>query len=158
MNIYELHKDFIEIQELIELNDGEITEDIAKRLSLNSSNFKEKAANYARFIANLNGEVLAYKEEIERLTKRKLRNERLIAKLKENLSAFMATADLEKVDLGIFKLAFRQSKAVEIIGDVPDMFARITREPDKVSIKKALESGEALDFARLKTNKTLQVQ
>lgn len=158
MNIYELHKDFVEIQELIELNEGEITDEISQRLALNSSNFKEKAANYARFIANLNGEVLALREEIDRLTRRRLRNERLISKLKDNLSAFMATADLDKVDLGIFKLAFRQSQAVEITGDIPDDFARITREPDKLSIKKALESGKRLDFAHLKTNKTLQVQ
>lgn len=158
MNIYELTEEFIKIQSLIEDNEGELSEEIEKLLEIHGENFRDKALNYSKFIRQLNLEAELLEKEEKRLYAAKVAKTKLADKLKNNLSEFMKLTNMDKVDLGLFKLSFRKASAVNIIDEVPDSFMRIVKSPDKTLIAQAIKDGEAVPFAEILETKHLQIR
>ena len=158
MNLYELNNEFIKLNELLEESEGELTPEIISIMALNKANFKELSDNYVRYIHNLKSDCKALDTEIARLQALKKSKSNIIERLKNNLQEFMLINDIRKYDLGIFKMFFRGSKSVEIIGEVPKEYSRISIEPDKVAIKKAIEENQPIDFAKLVSKENLIIQ
>lgn len=113
----------------------------------------EKADGYCAVISRFNGQAEMIKAEIERLTARKQAIENAVKRMKDALLSSMQTTQRSeiKTDLHTIKIAKNGGKQpMEITGEVPDSYNRMTIEPDKDKIRAALESGEKLDFAVLK--------
>ena len=91
-------------------------------------------------------------QEIKRLTERKnaIKNNR--TRMNEKLYESMRATDRRKVvtDLHTFSIAKNGGKLPLIIdGEVTDKYQKIIMEPDKDLIRKALDEGKKLDFAKL---------
>ena len=113
----------------------------------------EKSDGYCAVISRFNGQVEMIKVEIERLTARKQTIENSVKRMKDALLyAMNATGRTEiRTDTHTIKIAGNGGKQpLEITGEVPDSFTRITVEPDREKIRAALEEGKELDFAELK--------
>lgn len=111
-----------------------------------------KADAYAAVLAEVDGRIAVYEKEVERLQARAraLRNNkaRMMAALKAAMEAM--GADRLEGALHRFRLVKNGGRQpMEITGDVPDSYARMTVEPDGELIRRALESGAELPFARL---------
>lgn len=158
MNLYELTEDFIKIQDILEENGGEVTEDIEKLLELHEDGFRDKATNYAKFIRQLTLEAELLEKEEKRLYAMRSAKTNLADKLKTNLGEYMKLSNIDKVDLGLFKLSWRKSSAVAIIDEVPEIYMRVVTSPDKTLIAQTLKDGYTLSFAELVENKHLQIK
>lgn len=158
-SLYEISQDLLTIYSQLEESGGEITPDIEESLALNDQSFSTKALNYCKFIQSLKATANMFDLEIDRLRAKKERAAKLADTLKNNLAGYMTLSGKDKVDLDLFKLSFRNSKAVSILSeDIPEEFTRIKIEPDKIKIKEALEAGQFLEFAELQNNKSLQIK
>lgn len=157
MNLYELTEDFIKIQDLLEENGGEVTEDIEKLLEFHEDSFRDKATNYAKFIRQLTLEAELLEKEEKRLYAMRSAKLNLVDKLRTNLGEYMKLSNMDKVDLGLFKLSWRKSSAVSIIDEVPELYTRVVTSPDKTMIAQALKEGAPLSFAEIVETKHLQI-
>lgn len=166
MNLYEITQDFNELLDLLsqaqETNDQEQISLIESALEISQDNFKDKATNYVKFIRSEEVSLIAIDEEIKRLTALKKSKTSKIDNLEARLSTSMQTIGLDKYDLGLFKLSFRKSTAVDVqdIELLADGFKRVktTVEVDKIAIKKAIESGVTVEGASLKASQSLQIK
>ncbi|HFC3446427.1 TPA: siphovirus Gp157 family protein, partial [Neisseria gonorrhoeae] len=84
--------------------------------------------------------------------------------LKDYLARNMQAAGITeiKADDGTFKASFRKSEAVVILDEaqIPAEFMReaVKTEPDKIAIKKAIESGRQVAGAKIEERKNLQIK
>jgi hypothetical protein len=158
-SLYEITQDLLIIQGQLEENDGELTPELEQALTITEALSKEKLDNYCKLIYNIEAETQMYDTEIKRLQAKKKAKEKIIDRLAFSLESYMKATGKEKIELDLFKLSFRSSKAVNILSeDIPTEYLRITTEPNKVLIKEALTKGEVLPFAELKTNQSLQIK
>lgn len=67
MNIFNLTQEYLYLMADIEEAGGEITDEIAERLQVNSEDFAEKMDAYASIIASYEGDIATIKTEQERL-------------------------------------------------------------------------------------------
>lgn len=67
MNIFNLTQEYLYLMSDIEEAGGEITDEIAERLQVNSEDFAEKMDAYASIIASYEGDIATIKTEQERL-------------------------------------------------------------------------------------------
>ncbi len=166
MNLYEITQDFNELLDLLsqaqETNDQEQISLIESALEISEENFRDKANNYVKFIRSEEVGLTAIDEEIKRLTALKKSKISKIDKLESRLSTSMQTIGLDKYDLGLFKLSFRKSTSVDVqdVELLADDFKTVktTTEPDKIAIKKAIEAGQEIAGASLKTSASLQIK
>src|SRR5690606_5753154 len=98
MNLYELSTNYLQIQEMI-MEGAEGLEDTLE--SLNDA-IEDKAVGYAKVIKNIEGQVLAIKEEEKRLAERRRSLESNIKRLKENLELSMLDTGKKKIKTNLF--------------------------------------------------------
>ena len=130
MTYFDLVKDYEEIMNLISENEGEITDEIAERLTINKSELNSKIDSSVRFIGFLNAKNEYISDEIAKLQKYIEKNE----KTKDIVKHYMIQAinkygALNKsgnsfVDTTLNKVTVTKSKKVIIIDEdkIPDNF------------------------------------
>lgn len=110
-----------------------------------------KMDEYASVMDHMKAREEYIDQEIKRLTDRKnaIKNNR--TRMNKRLYESMCAADRRKVvtDLYTFAITKNGGKLPLLIdGEVPDKYQKIIMEPDKDLIRKALDEGEKLDFAK----------
>ena len=160
MNIFEIDQKYLILQQMLEESEGTITEEIDTFLKNDSTSIEGKWHNYVKMIRYFKGQQSVVEVEIKRLTKIKRTSENSIERLKNILSDSMHLRQIDKYDGSTFKLSFRKSSSVEIddINVVPLDYIKIVASPDKVSIKKALDSGEVVPGVHLEEKQNLQIK
>ena len=146
-----------------ESNDDEQIQAVGRGLLITQEDFKDKAINYTKYIQAQESAIVEIDAEIKRLQHLKKSRTNKIELLKSNLSNFMKIFNIDKVDLGIFKLSLRKSSSVEIAegAAIPENFQRIIPakvEADKVALKKALDDGSEFPGITIKNNLSLQIK
>lgn len=149
MNLYELTQNASYLQQLLE--DGDIDEQTFND-SLESLMIENKVENICKVIRNLEAQAAAFKEEAERLTKKKQTADNGVKRLKESLVHHLQTTNSEKIAAGLFTVTLGRSKAVEVLSEkaLPDCY--FTPQPPKVNkteIGAALKAGVAVPGAQL---------
>lgn len=118
----------------------------------------KKADGYCAVISRFAGNISVIDAEIERLQARKQVIDNSIKRMKERLKeALEVTGRKEiKTDLHTIKIKGNGGKQPMKVDEirVPDNYKRIVMETDKEKIRKALEAGEVLSFARLEDRGT----
>lgn len=161
-NIFQISQEYLELMNEIEMNDGDMSDEIAERFEQNSEDFNDKAVNYVKIMRQWEGETETISNEIKRLQALKKSRDNNVARLKNNLEESMMVRGLDKLDLGLFKLSFRKSSAV-IIDDeaqVADKFKTIVENIsiDKKALKNAIDSGEEIYGAHIEERLNLQIR
>jgi len=152
MNIYELDAEFTKaMDELLSVFDeetGEVTdidrfEELKKALDGLAEERKQKISNVACWYKSLVAEANAIKEEKQKLAKRQAACENKAENLKKYLEYALQG---EKFKDARVNITYRPTKSVGFIPDydyskLPPEFQKVTIEPKKTEIKKAIESG-----------------
>lgn len=144
------------------LESGELTEELENELIINQSELQEKAINYAYVIKNFEMDIDAIDSELKRLKALKDSKQNAIDRMKESVLNAMEIYSIESVKSPTLNLSIRSSKSVEIVFAemIPAEYLveKITIAPDKMKIKKAIESGLAIGGAIIKENHSLQIK
>jgi len=124
--------------------------------------FEEKAEAVALFIKQLDAEEKAIKEEASALTERAKSKANKADRLKEYLAYNMNAIGTKKLETVKVALSFRKSESVRITDEfaIPQDYLRrkITEEPDKTKIKKAIKDGLEVAGCVLETKESLQIK
>lgn len=160
LTLYELTDEHRQICVAIEEAGGEITPEIEMMLSINADNFVTKAEGYCEIVAKYRQMAQMAKERIETLQQIKKVAENAEKRLKERMQQAMEEYDMQKVEIGLHRLSFRTSKAVEVIDEakIPNQYIKVTTTIDKTALRTDLMNGIEVEGARLQTNKSLQIR
>jgi hypothetical protein len=159
MNLYELTANAAYLQQLLE--DGDIDEQTFAD-SIESMMIDDKIENICKVIRNLEAQAAAFKEEAERLTKKKQTAENGVKRLKESLVNFMVTTrNTGKITAGLFTVSLGSSKSVEVLDETALPECYLTPQPpkvDKTSIGAALKAGMDVPGAQLKETNHIRIK
>ena len=150
MNIYELTANAAYLQALLE--EGEIDEQVFND-SLESMMMDEKVESICKIIRNLDGQAAAFKEEEQRIAKKRQTAESGVKRLKDSLVNLMQATRSKKLTAGLFTTALRTSKSVEVldVSLLPECYLK-PQPPtvDRTGIGAALKAGEEVPGAQMK--------
>lgn len=160
MNLYELTENYKTLQMM--LDNGEDEQAIYDTLSMIDESITDKAENIGCFIRNLEAENEGLKAEEQRFTDRRKRNERLIDRLKGNLTDNLLKVDKRTLKTDHFAYSFRKSTVVNVLDEsaIPAEYIKekVTKSVDKTALKKALAEGNAIDGAVLEVRENIQIK
>lgn len=162
MTLYKIEQQYLAILEELNATEGEITPEIAEKLSINEAELKNKAVNYALYIKKLKADEKVISEEISRLQELKARNSKKIDSLESAIVCAMVMFGVDKVETATLKLSLRKSESVNVSDEskLSDNFftTKTTRTVSKTALKDALKSGAEINGAELVVNQNLQVK
>lgn len=158
-NMYEIATEYENAIRMVD-EDWEITEEWLAKLDSLQLDVKTKALDTSKVITMFDDDVAMIDKEIKRLTKLKNVAKNNKDRLKNFLGYNLEKMWIEKLDLGVFKISFRNSDSVVIDEDVllPEKYQKVTITPDKVALKKAIKNGENIEWVTIVTKKNLQIK
>ena len=158
MNLYELSTNYLQIQEMI-MEGAEGLEDTLE--SLNDA-IEDKAVGYAKVIKNIEGQVLAIKEEEKRLAERRRSLESNIKRLKENLELSMLDTGKKKIKTNLFTFNIQKNPpSVKILDEeaIPsDYLVKQKPKIDKKAIINDLKNGVEVEGVEIKQDESLRIR
>ena len=167
-NLYQIQNNYQELFEELDqmvLNDDFSPEDLKllmQQLEINEAELKEKADAYAAVIRRKKSEADFLKSEAKRLNELASAELKKANMLQERITQALQSRGLNKLESAHFRFGFRTSKAVEIISEemVPESYQaiKISKSPDKMAIKQAIQSGTEIPGAMLVERKSLQIK
>lgn len=139
---------------------GELTPELEEALVINAENFAVKVEGYATSIHQFEAYAEAADAEIKRLTALKKSAQGAAKRLKDNLAYGMEVMGYDKVDMGLHKISFRTSTAVNITDEVriPNQYIKVETKIDKEALRRDLKAGLVVEGAELVTNRNLQLR
>ena len=159
-NIFEIGSEYQNIINLIEQNNGDLSDDLNEAYINTREELNDKAKAYIYVIRNKENHIANIDAEIERLRDMKKQTEKEIDRIKNYLS--LAVDQFGNFETGLHKISNRLSKSVEVtdINELPKEYIKekIELAPDKNAIKKAIESGVDIPGALLVTKSNLQIK
>jgi len=167
--LIEISRDLIELEDELEelINDPQQTDEAAERIPKVIAKYLEtlgdtiaerdrKLDNYSALMKELEARAEARKAEAKRLSDRASIDLNKVKFLKSNLQKFFEAHDLRTVETNRYRLTLAKNggKAPLILDsrpveNLPEGFKKIQIVADNEAIRKALEAGQVLDFARL---------
>ena len=149
--LFELTNEF---NQLYELATSDEVDEQAFNDTLEGMMFEleQKSEGYVHVLERLDMEARKATEIADMMKHKADIRKNSIKRMKEMLLKAMNAAQIKKLDAGAFTIAVSKNGGKQpmiIDGDVPDNFKRIIYEDDKELIRKHLEDGEVLNFARL---------
>ena len=153
MNLYDIEQEYRLIELAIEDADGEITPDLAERITINEGDRAAKISAYVHVITEREAAARACQEEVERLQAMARRHDRLAQSLRNALHSVVEEHGPVKTDT--YTATLRRSQYVEVSDENdlpcglwhPDKMVK--GKPNKAAISKALKAGEDVPGAEL---------
>jgi len=143
-----------EFQELYELaTDSEVDAEVWETtLEALTGELEVKAKGYTQVIKQLEMEAKQAKEISQQFYEKQKTRENHVKQMKDALLYAMTQIGKDKVEAGDFTIKIQNNGGQQPLildAEVPDSYNRLIIEPDREKIRRALESGETLDFAHL---------
>ena len=163
-NLYEITQDYLQIAAMLE--DAELDpQALADTMEGIEGEFEIKAENYAKVMKNLEGDILAIKAEIDRLSNKKKALENNIKTMKSALKMAMEATGKTKFKTELFGFNIQKNAPsvvidLEDLSKLPSQFIKQHEiEADKTAIKEALKRGENLEgIAHLEQSESLRIK
>lgn len=152
MNLYDISHEFTALEELLYMDGGEVSDELAELEEMVSSLLVTKADNMVSFIQKLEDECDLADAHIKRIQTYKKAREGAIERLKTYTKRCMEKIGKEKVDGVMGSIVLPKARKVVDITDqnsVPPEFTKVSVTLDKVAIGKALKDGQEIEGARL---------
>lgn len=139
---------------------GELTPELEEALLVNAENFAVKVEGYAISIRKFDALAEAADAEIKRIQAIKKNATNSAKRLKEALAYGMEVMGMDRAEIGLNKLSFRTSTAVNITDEVriPNQYIKVETSIDKMALKRDLQAGMVIEGAELVTNRNLQIR
>jgi hypothetical protein len=167
-SIYNIEQEYLQLAELIQEAEGELTPEVEAALAINQDELTRKAVNYALVIKDLAAESDKIKAEIDRLTKIKKTTDNAAQRMKDAVSTAMKLYGIEKVAGEFITLSFLRSQSLGVAPDIDleEVFRNdptIVRETrtlalDKAEITRRLKSGINIVGFEIRENANLQIK
>ena len=162
-NIYDITSDWFRVQDMME--DPELdSQTLADTLEAIEGELEIKAENYAKVMKNLEGDIVAIKAEIDRLTAKKRAIENNIKNMKATLQSVMEVTGKTKFKTDLFSFGIQKNAPSVVIdtdiNNLPPEFLKF-KEPEvnKTAIKEAIQNGEDLSgYAHLDQSTSLRIR
>jgi len=145
--------------DLIETEEGEITEDQLQQIVQHHTETMDKLKSLCGFIRYLEHGIAACKQERDRIAQMQKTAEYRLERIKAFLTPFVQQQG--RVELETVSLSVSKSVSVELCEDFNDpYFCKVVTErvPDKRAIKEALQNNESIAGASLVTHLNLQIK
>lgn len=124
-----------------------------------TEDYENKVENYIKVMKNLDADIEARKNEIDRLKKLNDADNSKKERMKNDLATSMELTGHEKVDTTLFKVSFRKSEAVEVDDLLlPGAYKVATWKADKKRLKEDLKNGLEILGAELVERKNLNIR
>lgn len=124
-----------------------------------TEDYENKVENYIKVMKNLDADIEARKNEIDRLKKLNDVDKSKKERMKIDLATSMELTGHEKVDTTLFKVSFRKSEAVEVDDLLlPEAYKVATWKADKKRLKEDLKNGLEILGAELVERKNLNIR
>lgn len=124
-----------------------------------TEDYENKVENYIKVMKNLDADIEARKNEIDRLKKLNDADKSKKERMKSDLATSMELTGHEKVDTTLFKVSFRKSEAVEVDDFLlPESYKVATWKADKKRLKEDLKNGLEILGAELVERKNLSIR
>ena len=154
--LYELTGQYLEIYNLD--MDDETKQDTLDSIDW-AEDYENKVENYVKVIKNLDADMEARKNEIERLRKLNDADNSKKERMKEAVKESMELTGHDRVDTPLCKVSFRKSEAVEVDDLLlPEAYKVATYKPDKKRLKEDLKNGLEILGAELVERKNLSIR
>lgn len=154
--LYELTGQYLEIYNLD--MDDETKQDTLDSIDW-AEDYENKVENYIKVIKNLDADIEARKNEIDRLKKLNDSDKAKKDRMKTTLEESMELTGHDRVDTPLFKVSFRKSEAVEVDDLLlPEAYKVATYKPDKKRLKEDLKNGLEILGAELVERKNLSIR
>lgn len=157
-SLFQISKEYLDIITLLE--EDELTPELEQGLEIAQAELSEKAGNYLKAISMLEAEAAMAKDHEAKAKAYRARKEKAVARLKEALKSAIQTFGPQEV--GITTLKIRKSEAVQVddVESLPEQFVKVkvSKQPDKTAIKKAIKAGEVVEGATIVENQNLQIK
>ena len=165
-NIYNLTNEYNELYaklfESIDLETGEIDEELQKAIEIKKEELIVKTEALACFIKKTEATEEEIDKEIERLKALKKRCATVRTRVEKSITDSLIALGESKVESIHANVSFRESTRTIIENEeaLPDEFkkVKISFEPKKTEIKKAIEQGLEVPGARLEKVKNIQIK
>lgn len=154
----------LENGEGIDLETGEISEEMQNALAISQQNLQTKGIDIGYVIKSFDDQIEMCEREIKRITELKKSMQNKKDWLKDKVKSAMEEFGIVEIDgtpIGKpIKLSFRKSESIEVdnVDLLDDKFKRVKIEADKTAIKQAIKNGEQVEGARLVENNNLQIR
>lgn len=149
MKLYELSESYQNLLELLDNEAFQDNEDIINALEKIKEEFGKKADSVVRLIKTAEAEATAIEPELKRLTARRQARLNLAKRLKAFLLDNMTE---QKIKTDLFTLSVARTQAVDLQiqpENLPLEYQKITVEPNKTELKKALKAGQIIEGVSL---------
>lgn len=124
-----------------------------------TEDYENKVENYIKVMKNLDADIEARKNEIDRLKKLNDADKSKKERMKSDIATSMELTGHEKVDTTLFKVSFRKSEAVEVDDFLlPESYKVATWKADKKRLKEDLKNGLEILGAELVERKNLSIR
>ncbi len=159
-SLYKINENMLALLNQIDDNDGELTDDILKQLEITNDELYDKSENYLAVIKDRESLDTQIDDEIKRLQAMKKANKNLVSRLKNSL--LNAVNIFGEFEVGLVKFGLRKSTSVDVSANANDLpkeykTVKVTEQPNKTEIKKALKRGEHIEGCALITNYNLKI-
>lgn len=159
-SLFKITSEQVRINDMLMESGGELTPELEEALIINAENFQLKVEGYATSIHRFDALAEAADAEIKRLMAIKKSAQGAQKRLKDTLATAMEVFGYDKYDIGLHKLSFRSSQAVNILNEahIPNQYIKVETKIDKESLKRDLKAGLVIEGAELVTNRNLQIR
>lgn len=164
MKLYEIAKEIYELMDSLEKyaeeHNGEVMPDFKEKISDLTLQKEDKILNVAKYIKGLESDSSGFETEIKKLQGRKKSVDNRIEWLKGYLNIY---CDKDKrYEDSTTIVSWRKSKYVHIVDEsvIPEKYivTTIAKSPNKLEIRRALDSGEDVQGAIVMENQSLQIK
>lgn len=155
--LYKLSKEYQELATLAEAE--EMKEAVSDTMEALEGEFSDKAQALTTVLLNMDGEIEAIDNAIERLKTRKAVMEHRQHSMKEYLRDNMERCDIQKIACPLFTITCAKGREIVVIDqelDIPDEYMAVETKlkPNKTELAKALKEGKEIPGARLERSKS----
>lgn len=160
-SLYEISKDFSELEDLLDSIDSDISEDDQKMIGEFLKGLEEdrdkKVDSIVAVIRNFETRAEARKKESDRLAKLAKYDTNKVKRLKWMILNFLQTHNVKKIETDFNVVTRAENASAPVLLDkyfeehpeeLEERFRSVTFKPNLNEIKQALKDGEKLDFAR----------
>lgn len=159
-SIFQIAEEYRNLENQLIESGGELTPEIEEALAINQANLTTKAENYAMIIRKYEGMGDVIDAEIKRLQTMKKTSQNLVTRLKDALTFGMKSCEVEKVEVGTFKIGFRKSTSVMVDDEaaIPNEYIKVSTSVDKKALGDALKAGLVISGAHLETKQNISIR
>src|SRR5574343_219532 len=144
MTLTEILHNWLEAQDAVEDNDGEVTDDLAERLDAYECALTEKVDAVLRYAYHLEADAGCDRERVKALEARARADENKAQRLRDYVLVSLQMAGLTKLRTPDYSVSTRVGNTVVEVTDeaaIPDTFIVVKRSPDKRALLAALKDG-----------------